>query len=156
MRPILTGWFAEFAALEDRTSGAVWYGPGASAFAGATYDPTSHYRAAAVFRFHAEQRLTADRLRGISVRQIALLKAGVEALDLDDATACIEPMPDERRGGFLAIRSVRAAEISRALRARGILTDARGEHLRLGPAPYVADQQLRDATLALGEITRGV
>ena len=49
MRPVLTGWFAEFASRGDRSAGAVYYGCGADAFAGATYDPTSHYRAAAVF-----------------------------------------------------------------------------------------------------------
>src|SRR6187549_1850633 len=40
MRPVLTGWFAEFAQLQQ-TEGdhRVEYGSGASAFAGATYDP---------------------------------------------------------------------------------------------------------------------
>jgi kynureninase len=34
------------------------------------------------------------------------------------------------------------------------LTDARGEVLRLGPAPYLSDQQLRDAVALLGEVVR--
>lgn len=155
MRPVLTGWFAEFAAREQPPSaGRVVYGPGALAFAGATYDPTAHYRAAAVFGFHAQQRLTPDRLREINRRQVGLLKAGVEALDLDAATAQIEPMPDDRRGGFLAIRTPHAADLSSALRTRGVFTDARGQILRLGPAPYLADAQLRDAIAALGAIAR--
>lgn len=168
MRPVLTGWFAEFAALETAASrgavdgglqgsaGSVPYGPGALAFAGATYDPTAHYRAAAVFQFHAQQGLTADRLREISRRQVSLLKSGVEALDLHESVAHIEPVPDERRGGFLAIRSPHAAELSRALRAHGVLTDARGQVLRLGPAPYLADDQLRRAVDALGAVSRNV
>src|SRR5262245_55419432 len=57
-RPVLTGWFAEFSSRGDRSTGLVDYGSGADAFAGATYDPTSHYRAAAVFRFHTQQELT--------------------------------------------------------------------------------------------------
>src|SRR5207244_8953360 len=49
LRPVLTGWFAEFGSLEHAAlRRVVEYGPGAAAFAGATYDPTSHYRAAAV------------------------------------------------------------------------------------------------------------
>ena len=57
MRPVLTGWFAEFDALESPgAAGRVAYGEGAAAFAGATYDPTSNYRAAAVFAFHEAQR----------------------------------------------------------------------------------------------------
>lgn len=157
MRPVLTGWFAEFAALDAGLSaGSVTYRPGAPAFAGATYDPTSHYRAAAVFQFHAQQGLTAERLREISRRQVSLLKSGVEALDLHESVAHIEPVPDERRGGFLAIRSPHAAGLSRALRAHGVLTDARGHLLRLGPAPYLADEQLRCAVDALGAVSRQI
>jgi kynureninase len=155
MRPILTGWFAEFEALE-RTGGraAVDYAPGAAAFAGATYDPTAHYRAAAVFDFHVEQALTPERLRAISRRQTALLHRELEALDAPPSIARVEAMPDEQRAGFLAIRSPRAGELSRKLRARGVLTDFRGDVLRLGPAPYLSDTQLRDAAAALGEILR--
>src|SRR5687768_13711530 len=52
LRPVLTGWFAEFEALEHAATGrTVDFAPGGAAFAGATYDPTAHYRAAAVFDF---------------------------------------------------------------------------------------------------------
>ena len=146
MRPVLTGWFAEFAALEHAgPRKAVEYGNGAAAFAGATYDPTSHYRAAAVFDFHVQQGLTPERLREISRHQVGLLQHEIEALDLPPAKAHIEPMSADRRAGFLAIRSPHAGEISHALRTRGVLTDFRGEILRLGPAPYLSDDQLRDA-----------
>ena len=53
-------------------------------------------------------------------------------------------MPDERRAGFLALRTPRAADISSALRARDVFIDARGDILRIGPAPYLDDQQLDD------------
>jgi len=153
LRPVLTGWFGEFASLERRDPhGYVEYGEGAARFAGATYDPTSHYRAAAVFDFHVDQQLTPDRLREISRRQVGLLKDAVEALDLDPAVAQVEPMPDGSRGGFLAIRSLRAGDLCRALRARGVRTDFRGDVLRLGPAPYLSDNQLRDAIAIFGEI----
>jgi kynureninase len=153
LRPVLTGWFSEFGALErPRSGGQVEYGAGAARFSGATYDPVSHYRAAAVFAFHVEQGLDPERLRDISRRQVDGLQRTFEALDLDPTVAHVEPMPRERRGGFLAIRCARAAEFSRALRDRGVLTDVRGDLLRLGPAPYLSDRQLRDAVSALGAI----
>ncbi|MGH9254269.1 MAG: kynureninase, partial [Vicinamibacterales bacterium] len=152
MRPVLTGWFAERAALEERPTGSVRYGPGAAALAGATYDPTSHYRAAAVFRFHAQHGLTPERLRDISRRQVRRLESRVDALRIDDRVLRIEPMPDQRRAGFLALRTSRAAELARALRTRDVFVDARGDILRLGPAPYLDDRQLDDGVAALGEL----
>jgi kynureninase len=151
MRPVLTGWFASFETLEDSGHGEVPYGEGAAAFAGATYDVTSHYRAAAVFRFQEQHGLTADRLREISRRQVALLRTGFEALDIAPSRAHVEPMPEERRGGFLAIRAAEASRLSILLRERGVHADARGAMLRLGPAPYLRDDQLRHAIDALHE-----
>ena len=129
LRPILTGWFAEFEALEYtgstgrlKAAPTVGYGVGAAAFAGATYDPTSHYRAAAVFEFHQQQGLTAGELRGISQRQVGLLASAFEALGVSPAVAHVEPLAADRRGGFLAIRAPQARELraapSRARRAR--------------------------------------
>jgi kynureninase len=142
LRPVLTGWFSEFAQRERPAVGPVFYGDGAARFAGATYDPVSHYRAASVFAFHIEQHLTPERLREISRRQVALLKDRFELLDMDPAVAHIEPMQEDRRGGFLALRCGRAAYLSHALRERGVFTDFRGPFLRLGPAPYLGDDQL--------------
>jgi kynureninase len=152
MRPVLTGWFAEFGALEaapvEPSAGSravathVAYGPGAAALAGATYDPTSHYRAAAVFAFHREQQLTPERLRALSRHQVGLLKGRFEAADLDPRVARIEPIPDERRGGFLAARTALAAAVAASVRSRQVWVDARGDILRLGPAPYLTDEQL--------------
>ena len=146
LRPVLTGWFAEFEALEDtgppEGGPTVGYGSGAAAFAGATYDPTSHYRAAAVFDFHQQQGLSAGELRRISQRQVGLLAAAFDGLDVAPAIARVEPMALDRRGGFLAIRAPRAREYAQRLRERGVLVDARGDVLRMGPAPYLRDDQL--------------
>jgi kynureninase len=155
-RPMLTGWFAEFAALADpRQPGTVAYGADADRFAGATYDPTSYYRGAAVCDFFAQQGLTPDRLRAISLRQIGLLVDGFDALDVDPALADRDrTAPREAFGGFLVIRSPIAGALCAALRGRGVLTDHRGDALRLGPAPYLADAQLEDAMVHLGACLR--
>jgi kynureninase len=150
-RPVLTGWFAEFAALEHGGPRAVEYGRGAEAFGGATYDPTAHYRAAAVFDFHVAQGLTPTRLREISRHQVGLLKREFEALDFDPAIARVEEVAEDLRAGFLAIRTPRAGELHASLRRAGVLTDFRGERLRFGPAPYLSDDQLR---AAIAELSR--
>lgn len=153
LRPVLTGWFAEFAAIESGApAGQVAYGTGAARFAGATYDPVSHYRAAAVFDFHEARELTPGRLRAISQAQIARLTEAFESRDLARTGLAIEPMPAGRRAGFLAIRSDDAAGLARALNARGLWCDARGRWLRLGPAPYVTDQQLDEAMALIESI----
>lgn len=161
LRPVLTGWFAEFGNLEpggaDTGTGSetrVRYGPGAEAFAGATYDPTSHYRAAAVFAFHQEQRLYPSRLRALSQRQTDVLQSRVEALDLDPEVARLVPVPTGQRGGFIAVRSALAQEVVAALRAEQVWVDARGDLLRLGPAPYVTDDQIASGVACLGRYLR--
>ena len=156
LRPVLTGWYAEFEALEQAHGDRVKYAIGAGAFAGATYDPTSHYRAAAVFDFHIAQGLTPDRLRAISVGQVGLLEHECAALDIDPSVARIESMSADRRAGFLAIRTARAFELARALRQHAVFADARGDVLRLGPAPYVSDDQLSAATATLSRVIHGV
>jgi kynureninase len=42
------------------------------------------------------------------------------------------------------------------LRQRGVYVDARADILRIGPAPYLRDDQLREAVLALGDILASV
>jgi kynureninase len=154
LRPILTGWFAEFEALEYTGSDRVTFGEGAAAFAGATYDPTSHYRAAAVFDFHQQQGLTPTELRRISQHQVSLLVSAFERLDVASSIAHVEPMAPERRGGFLAIRAPQARQLAHRLRERGVFVDARGDVLRLGPAPYLRDDQLTNAVAVLGDVIR--
>ena len=74
LRPRFTGWYAEFAELAaEKTPGAVEYPRGGMRFAGATYDPTSHYRAARVFDFFEQQGLTPSALRENYLRQTTLL-----------------------------------------------------------------------------------
>jgi kynureninase len=157
LRPVVTGWFSEFTALAERQGDVrvVVYGEGGDRFAGATYDPTSHYRAAAVFRFFGEQGLTPALLREVSQHQIGLLASAFDALDLDPAIVSRDRgVLLTEIGGFLALRSPVATSLARRLHARGVWTDARGEVLRLGPAPYLSDRQLRDAIGLLGEAAR--
>jgi kynureninase len=147
LRPVVTGWFSEFTVLADRQRAErVAYGQRGDRFAGATYDPTSHYRAVRVFDFFGEHGLTPVLLREVSQHQIGLLASAFDALDLDPAVLSRDrACPLDDIGGFLAVRSPVAASLVRSLHARGVWTDARGEVLRLGPAPYLSVRQLLDA-----------
>jgi kynureninase len=157
MRPVWTGWYSEFARLTQQTAGEVPYGEGPARWAGATYDPTSHYRASRVFDFFEEQGLTPDLLREVSRHQVGLLAERFDALDLDPRVIARDrSVPLARIGGFLALRTPDASGIAGGLRQRGVLTDHRGETLRLGPAPYLSDVQLGAAMDALGETVRSL
>jgi len=156
LRPVITGWFSEFTDLTQAPrQGRVAYGPGPARFAGATYDPTSHYRAAAVFKFFEEQQLTPATLRELSQHQVAVLAKAFDALDLDPKMVNRDrSVPLDGIGGFLALRTPQAARLHAGLKDRGVITDYRGDVLRLGPAPYVTDRQLTEAAAALDAVLR--
>jgi kynureninase len=155
LRPVVTGWFAEFDDLAAKASGLVGYAPGGDRFAGSTYDPTSHYRAVRVMEFFAEQGLTPAFLREVSLHQTTLLADRFDALDASPGVITRDrSAPREAYGGFLALRSPRAGELQRELAERGVLTDSRGEYLRFGPAPYLSDEQLEQAMATLGALVR--
>ena len=140
LRPRFTGWFAEFAEMAaEREPGVVEYPRGGMRFAGATYDPTSHYRAARVLDFFADHGLTPEALRENYLRQTRLLAEALGVLgDREDY------------GGFLTLEVPDAEEVTRRLAKEGVMTDSRGRHLRLGPAPYVSDDQLERAAHRIG------
>ncbi len=153
LRPAVTGWFAEFADLSASERDAkVTYGEGDARFAGATYDPTSHYRAADVFAFFEEQALGPDLLREVSQHQVGLLAESFDALDADHGIITRDRSVETTAvGGFLALETPHAAEFQELLRQRNVWTDHRAGVLRLGPAPYLSDRQLIDAMEALAE-----
>lgn len=155
LRPITTGWFTEFDALAAVPKG-VGYGRGGVRFAGATFDPTSVYRAAAVFDFFQARGLTPEVLREVSQHQVRMLAERFDALDLDPAVIRRDrTVPLEQVGGFLTLWSPRAGEVCRRLKAEeGVWTDSRGDALRLGPAPYLSDTQLAEAIERLGRVCR--
>lgn len=156
MRPVVTGWYAEFGALDAAgRPDQVPYAPGGGRFAGSTYDPTSHYRAARVLAFFEEQGLTPEVLGDSYRRQRRLLAEAFDALGVpDDVVTRDRETPDDGLGGFLALTTPRASSLVTALREHGVHADSRGEHLRLGPAPYLTDAQLEAAVGHLGEVLR--
>jgi kynureninase len=153
-RPVVTGWFSEFSALTTAADQAVAYGDGPARYAGSTYDPTSHYRAARVFDFFAEQGLSPARLRATSQHQMGRMAARFEAAALDPTVIRRPNVPLDNLAAFLALQCRDAATLHAALKERGVLTDYRGDLLRLGPAPYLTDAQLDQAVDLVVETAR--
>lgn len=150
LRPVDTGWFADFAHLAGPRDAAVDYGAGGARFAGSTFDPMPFYRADAALAVFDRHRLDLQSLRATSSRQTRRILDAVSEAGLDVAS----PRPDAERGGFVSVRIADAEAVTAALRARGVLVDSRGDLLRLGPAPYLDESEIDAGVMALIDVAR--
>lgn len=146
LRPAITGWFASFSTLDEPRSNGVSYDDGNQRFVSGTYDPASQFRAAKVVEFFEEQQLTSSVLREQYLKQVDLLKESFLNRDLvPEIIKLRHNRPPEQNGGFLALRSPFAKTICAKLFENGVFTDARGDVLRMGPAPYITSGQIKQA-----------
>ena len=131
--PRITGWFAEF---EDLTlpPGAVGYAADARRFLGSTFDPSGLYRFVAVRDMLAEEGLTTAAVNAHVAGLRTRLLAGLADTALSSATL-LNPGGDPR-ARFLALASPSAAAWQSALMARDVVTDVRGNVLRIGLGLY--------------------
>ena len=129
-RPVNTGWFAGFGDLAPGVGSRISYAPDGSRFAGATYDPSGLYRMEAV--------LTWLEKEGIGPREISNHVKGLHHQFLSSGVLPGEliPPPSSERGNFLTFRTPRAEEIYTALHERRVITDRRGDRLRIGFGIY--------------------
>lgn len=155
LRPAVTGWFAAFDSLEEpRRDQSVAFDKGNRRFASGTYDPASQFRAAAVVRFFREQKLTPPVLRRQYQEQVTLLKKHFLEQQFDPGIIKLHhDRPPEENGGFLALQSPFARTIRAKLLEQDVYTDARGDILRIGPAPYITTSQIEEAVQKLKEVT---
>lgn len=150
-RPLIAGWFGHFDAVaDDCASAPIAYADGAARFDGSTYDAVSHFRACHVFEYFERRRLTPAFLHDVNQQQLQLLAKAFRACDFPRAVIDL-PVDVEYMGGFIAFASPCARQLCEQLRDRGVHTDYCGQWLRMGPAPYLCDEQLHDAVLALQE-----
>ena len=140
-RPRNTGWFADFVHLEDQTP-QIEYGNGGQRFLGATFDPTSLYRANAVMDWMDEMGLTVQVLREQAQHQTELIIETYEALKLSQSGfELASPRSSERRASFVSLRHPDAMKMCKEFAKAGLRTDARRDLLRLGPAPYSSSEE---------------
>ena len=133
-RPPLTGWYAEFDDL-SLPPGMVGYAPDAMRFMGATFDPSALYRFTAVREALAAEGLTTARISAHVAELQAQLLAAIADTPLADADL-LNPLDGAPHARFLAFRSPKAAEWCSALREKDVVTDVRGDVLRVGLALY--------------------
>jgi len=133
-RPEVTGWYAEFEALEH-AAGAVAYADDARRFLGATFDPSGLYRFLAVRRMLAAKGLTTAAVNA----HIAPLRERLLARLPETPLGAAERLDDPGGGRvarFIALRSPEAGRWARALAAQDVVVDVRGDVLRIGLALY--------------------
>jgi kynureninase len=135
-RPVNTGWYAEFAELANRKPGTIGYASTGDRFTGATFDPSGIYRLNAVMRWLADERLSvAGMLSSAHALQLHFadrLGAGTRLHARDVVVNLDQPA----RGRFLTFQTPDAQDIQKGLARRDILTDARGDRLRIGFGIY--------------------
>jgi selenocysteine lyase/cysteine desulfurase len=130
-RPPITGWYAAFNDLA-LPPGAVGYASDGRRFLGSTFDPSGLYR------FNAVQALLAAEGLGtakISAYVEALQQQFVAASPLQDF-ALLNPLDDQPHARFLAYKGPQAPALHTALEARQVITDVRGDVLRIGFGLY--------------------
>lgn len=136
-RPANTGWFAEFAHIEAKTTD-VPYSTDGMRFMGSTYDPTALYRFNAVRDMLDTEGLDTaaicarvDKLRDQLDAAIASGEAGV----LREAEI-LRPNLSGPRARYIALRDPRATAWKAKLFGHDVITDARDDVLRIGLGLY--------------------
>jgi kynureninase len=144
LRPLDIGWFAKDQPFLFERPDSPRFASGGDAFLESTPPVLTWYQARAGQQFTLG--LGVERLRDYSLDRLRRLKRylaahGVEAQGADNA-----------HGAFLTVEHASAPALADALRARGILTDARDRWLRLCPDCLTLDGALADTAAALAAI----
>jgi selenocysteine lyase/cysteine desulfurase len=142
-RPEVTGWYAAFDSLAG-AQGAVSFAPDGRRFLGSTFDPSGLYR------FNAVQRML--RFEGLTT---AVISAHCDARK--ERFLAASPVPQLNlisgpQARFLALQGEATAALHAALAARKVVTDLRGDVLRIGFALYHDDADVDVLLKVLAEL----
>jgi len=137
-RPRDTGWYAAFGDLQGGNGAATGFGDDGSRFLGATFDPVGLYRLNAVMDWLHRQGLT---VAGIHAHAHALQRRFVDRLGalrlaMLHPGQLMVPVDQPNRGSFLTFRTAEAGAIHHRLLAANVVTDHRGDRLRIGFGLY--------------------
>jgi selenocysteine lyase/cysteine desulfurase len=149
-RPRITGWYAEFEDL-SLPPGSVGYAQDARRFLGATFDPSALYRFIAVRRMLADEGLTTERISEHATGLQKQLLGAIDDIVLADAEL-LNPLDGGPHARFLAYRDSRAQRWHEALKAKNVITDVRGDVLRIGFGIYQDEADVDRLVEHLGEL----
>jgi kynureninase len=142
-----TGWFAKESPFAYARPDPPRYGAGGDAWLESTPAVLPFYQARAgqVFTLAVGVGRLREHSLALQRRLVALLAAqGVAAEGGDEA-----------HGAFVVVRHEAARAWSAALAERGVVTDARGQWLRLCPDLLTTDEELVGTATALAAVVRG-
>jgi selenocysteine lyase/cysteine desulfurase len=135
-RPRNTGWFASFGTLTARQEG-VPYAEDGWRFMGATFDPSGLYRMRAVLRWLEKEGLDAGTIHAHAVALQERFMAAMERpVGPFSSEKLVVPLSEPARGNFLTFADPAAQAWYERLHQAGIVTDVRGDRLRVGFGVY--------------------
>ena len=149
-RPRITGWYAEFEDL-SLPPGTVGYAKDASRFLGATFDPSALYRFNAIQRMLQQNALNTARVSAHVQALQEQLAAELAATPLDGAEL-LNPLDGRPHARFLAFRTPHAQRWYSDLKAGNIITDVRGDVLRIGFGIYQDESDVDRLVASLGRL----
>ena len=138
LRPEITGWYAAFGDLVAPPSGGVGYTSDGGRFFGATFDPSGLYRFNAVQNMLADEGLNTPKISayigGLQSALVSAIESGktgalAQARLLNEVTL-------DSSARFLALEHKKAQTWKDELHAQNIITDVRGDVLRIGLGLY--------------------
>jgi kynureninase len=144
LRTLDTGWFAQAQPFDFKRPEQPRLAPGGNTWLEATPAVLPFFQARAGLAFTAT--MDVQRLRDYSIRQQMLLQKELASRGVSVTGDAVE------RGAFLTIRVPDAERIAHRLEQEGIVTDARGERLRLCPDILNTDQELRTAARRIAQL----
>jgi kynureninase len=141
LRPLDTGWFARENTFGYERRDPPRFRSGGNAFLESTPPVLTYYQARSGQQFTLA--ITVERLREYGQKKLSQLKlylaeAGINAIG-----------GDADYGAFLSIRHTNAGDLVKRIAESNVITDARGEWLRLCPDCLTREEELRAAASAL-------
>jgi kynureninase len=141
LRPLDTGWFASENTFGYERRDPPLLRAGGDAFLESTPPVLTYYQARSGQQFTLA--MTVERLRAYGQKQLCKLKlyladAGIEAIG-----------GDADHGAFLSVRHTNAGNLAKKIAGSNVITDARGEWLRLCPDCLTRDEELRTTVSVL-------
>lgn len=130
-RPEITGWYAEFDDLA-LPAGSVGYAPDGRRFLGSTFDPSGLYRFCAIRSMLDVEGLSTEVISAHVTRLQQQFLSAVRMTDMH----LLNPLTDQPHARFLAFKGSRAVQLHEELAQHQIVTDIRGDVLRLGFGLY--------------------